>query len=82
MIQTQTTTSHPTAAEIEREWQASGFRPGGPVHLPSALVAADIRCYRVMKCPACNHRGMAVKTFHRRDEYRLLCRSCGAGSEA
>ena len=82
MIQTQTTTSHPTAAEIEREWLALGFQPGGPGHVPPAVVAVDIRCYRVMKCPACNHRGMAVKTFHRRDEYRLLCRSCGAGSEA
>jgi hypothetical protein len=58
MIQTRTTNTHPTAAEVEREWLALGFPPGGPTHVPPAVVAADIRCYRAMKCPACNHRGM------------------------
>ena len=84
MIRTQTTTKHPLAADIERAWRAIGFVEGGPPGIPPAMVAADIRCYRVMKCPACNHRGMAVNAFHRRDEYRLLCRcrSCGVGTEA
>jgi hypothetical protein len=84
MIQTRTTNTHPTAAEVEREWLALGVQPGGPAHVPPAVVAGDIRCDRVMKCPACQYRGMAVRAFHRLREFRLLCRcrSCGAGTEA
>jgi hypothetical protein len=84
MIQTQNTTKPPLAADIERAWRAIGFVEGGPPGIPAAIVAADIRCYRVMMCPACHHRGMAVKAFHRRREFRLLCRCrhCGAGTEA
>jgi hypothetical protein len=80
----QTTTSHPTASELEAGWRAIGLVDGAPASMPPAVIAADIRCYRVMKCPACGRRGMAVKAFHRRDEYRLLCRcrSCGVGTEA
>ena len=84
MIQTQTTTKPPLAADIERAWRAIGFVEGGPPGIPPAIVATDIRCYRAMKCPACNRRGMVVRAFHRQSEFRLLClcRHCGAGSEA
>jgi hypothetical protein len=73
----------PSASQIERDWRQLGFVGGPPQHIPPGMVGSDARSYRVMKCPACNHRGMAVKAFHRRDEYRLLCRcrSCGAGTE-
>ena len=29
------------AAEIEREWLAIGFQPGGPAHVSPALVSVD-----------------------------------------
>jgi hypothetical protein len=80
----QTTTSHPTASELEADWRAIGFVHGAPVSMPPALVAADVRIYRALRCADCGHRGHVVKAFHRQREYRLLCRcrSCGAGSEA
>ena len=80
----QTTTSHPTASVLEASWRAIGFVDGAPASIPPAVVAADVRIYRVLRCADCGRRGHVVKAFHRRDEYRLLCRcrSCGAGSEA
>jgi hypothetical protein len=84
MIQTRTTTNPPTAAALESDWRSIGFTEGAPPHVPAALVASDVRIYRNGRCSACGHGGQAVKPFHKRREYRLLCscRSCGAGSEA
>jgi hypothetical protein len=68
---------------LEREWLALGFRPGVPF-LPSALVEADKRIYRGMRCGECGHRGQRVTAYHRGKVWRLLCecRHCWAGAEA
>lgn len=72
------------ADELEALWMKMGYKPGAPAHIPPALVAADKRSYRSMKCGHCWHRSQLVKPFHRREEYKLLlcCRKCGAGTEA
>jgi hypothetical protein len=82
MIQTRTTNTHPTAAEVEREWLALGFQPGGPAHVPPAIVDVDERVGKTMKCGACHRRGMKFIPLRRGTAYRvvLLCR-CGNHEE-
>jgi hypothetical protein len=71
----------PAAALLVRELLLLGFVEGAPPHIPTALVQADLRIYRTMRCPSCRGRGMAVQPYHRGRAYRLLasCRKCGAG---
>lgn len=63
---------------LEQKLRQLGFAEGAPPHIPPAIVAADIRIYRVLRCE-CGHRGHSVQPLHRDRAYRLVCscRKCG-----
>lgn len=69
---------------LAQELQQLGFTEGIPSHIPPAIVAADVRIYRVQRCGECGHRGHKVTPFHRGSQYRLVCacRKCGSEMEA
>ena len=73
-----------TAEALEQGLRLIGFTEGAPPHISAAIVQADQRIYKVMRCGVCRGRGHKVSAFHRGREYRLVCecRHCGAGMEA
>lgn len=70
--------------DLRAQLHALGFTEGAPQHIPPAIVQADQRIYKVMKCGECRRRGNKVSPMHRGREYRLLCscRHCGHQVEA
>lgn len=83
MIQSTTVTTA-TEHALVRELRTLGFVEGPPPHIAPALVSADVRIYRNLRCAECGHRGHKIQPMHRGREYRLLCscRQCGNQCEA
>jgi hypothetical protein len=73
----------PDTVEALRDlFRSEGFVPGLPPHLPAEVIAADLACYRRMRCPRCRRR-LGVRWWTDGVCHRLLlaCR-CGYATEA
>lgn len=68
-----------TRDSVERGLVDSGYRWGGPDHIPCMAVLEDVLAYREMECEMCLASCQTVIPYHRGREYLLLvqCRTCG-----